>query len=117
MKALQAAKQPYRDSGWPVDTAAYDRSFSFSPAEWQELEDFVRRYHASNGHRSPRFETSLQRILKPLSDVFDIMMTSQPLQRRLESFLLREMYRRGTTFWAWNQAFALACGWRITIQR
>ena len=82
----------------PLNLNAYDRSPSLSHVEQAALA----------GVCSHRFQTvraaeqrALWRLLAPILDVLRIVGIPDPTGAR--SVMLREMHRRQTAFWAWNE--------------
>ena len=84
---------------WPIDVARYDQTAALRPEEYAELE-FIRGCK----HGWPRQTyIVLERFLRPIREV--IAFAGYPTRNTLHilttQHFFREMYRRGTSWWAW----------------
>lgn len=95
-----ASPSPSPAWSWPVDLARYDRSPDLSEVERAELKRVMRR---KPFHLHPSTKVLLHRLLTPLQDVFEVTHLSHNIWHEIVRVMVREMARRGKTFWAWSQ--------------
>ncbi len=88
---------------WPIDVKQYDRFAGLRPAEAAALKEYARNYTAATHEKPPGFYTTVQRLIRPLEDV--LAHTALRLRNRefVVLYLLREMSRRGRSFWGWSE--------------
>ena len=89
---------------WPLNVAAYDRTPQLMAPERQELAVMMNRFaHGILPWRNASRDT-LQRLLHPLYDVFQVIEIKSASYSRIAHIMLEEMHRRQTSFWAWSEA-------------
>ena len=88
---------------WPIDVARYNQAAALTAAEAAALTEYVRNYDAATHEKPAGFYTVMQRLIRPMEDV--LAHTALRLSHRgfVVLFLLREMARRGRSFWGWNE--------------
>jgi integrase len=108
----QRLSKPVPSHHWqcPIDVARYDQTAALRPEEYAELE-FIRGCK----HGWPRQTyIVLERFLRPIREV--IAFAGYPTRNTLHilttQHFFREMYRRGTSWWAWSHE-----EWLETIDR
>jgi integrase len=89
---------------WPLDIDRYDRSKSLTKAELKMLDNYAEAYRFYRYGRTMDFGSILDRLVRPLRDVFDYTGIPTAHKRHTLHFLLREMQRRKSPFWTWNTA-------------
>jgi hypothetical protein len=88
---------------WPIDIAKYDRAHSLTASERRFLTvDLPSRIKFSKT-RQPSLD-AVQRLARPLHDVFDHIEFDGPKRRALVFYLLEEMGCRDRALWAWTDA-------------
>ena len=99
---------------WPIDPSAYDRSFALTTTEREEIDGLVNHRKKSpqlfeqNSLKALPGTHPLYRLLRPVMDVWQLSgVNSQELTDGV-AFLLDEMHRRQTTYWAWTPSDWLA---------
>ncbi len=90
-----------RPSHWPVDVTRYDRSPDLNEAERAELEWLMNRQPFQ---LRPSSKLILHRLLLPLEDVFAMTHLHPHICGETLRVMAMEMYYRGKTFWAWQDA-------------
>ena len=88
---------------WPIDAIPYDRKHRLTGRE----ERFHTRELPSRIKFSKTRQPSLdpvQRLTRPLHDVFAHIEFKGPKRRSLLIYLLEEMGRRNSSFWSWTDA-------------
>jgi integrase len=91
---------------WPLDVTCYDREPTFSPVEQQALLPFLEMKHLTQEDMRKTLAggDSLERMVRPLRDVFAVMESEQDNKDRALVLLLRTCAREGSTFWHWDHA-------------
>jgi hypothetical protein len=82
------------DRPWPVNLCAYDRAPELSAAEKAALGLYAASREIHNQARTQYFHASLQRLVRPLRDVMDLMAPCKVARTEAINGLLREVYRR-----------------------
>ena len=90
-----------RPDRWPVDVTRYDRSPDLNEAECVELE---RLMNHQPFQLRPSSKLILHRLLLPLEDVFAMTHLHPHICGETLRVMAMEMYYRGNTFWAWQDA-------------
>src|SRR6266480_1234735 len=90
-----------RPGHWPVDVTRYDRSPDLNEAERAELEWLMNRQPF---HLRPSSKQILHRLLLPLEEVFAVTHLHPHICGETLRVMAMEMYYRGNTFWAWQDA-------------
>jgi integrase len=85
---------------WPLDLHRYDRDPQIHPLEYAELEK--RFQNGKQGHIYPHTLQILHRFVDPILDVLRYIEAKPETYHQTLRAMLLEMYRRGTTFWAWS---------------
>jgi hypothetical protein len=85
-----------------VDVTTYDRDPELSQDEYNVLDAIMHRPGKRTGGWGKQAHRVLQRLLRPLYDVYDISGTNRNTRRRSVSRLLVEMHQRRTAFWGWD---------------
>src|SRR2546426_11028132 len=83
---------------WPFDLAQYDRTPVLSETESTELNRqlwLTQQVHS-------RIKAVLHRLIQPIEDVLRFIDAGDATRRDTIRFLIIEMHRRGTPFWAWS---------------
>ena len=90
---------------WPVDVSRYDQTPSLRTVERVELHVFINRWKEGKGKWIWTNQTRrlLDRLIRPVQDVFQVTGGHVLLQNCALRMLLREMHERDCTFWAWSQ--------------
>ncbi len=87
---------------WPFDLAQYDRSASLTAVEQDMLARYKEAYRFYRYGRTMDFGPTLDRLVRPLNDVFDYTGIKTQLRRYVLLFFLREMAERNSSFWGWT---------------
>ena len=88
---------------WPVNATEYDRAHSLTARERLFLTVELPSRIKTSKTRQPSLD-AVQRLARPLHDVFDHIEFKGPKRRSLVFYLLEEMGRRDRTLWAWKDA-------------
>ena len=88
---------------WPIDAKKYDRRYRLTAGERRFLTVELPSRVKSSKTRQPSLDT-VERLARPLHDVFDHIEFQGPERRSLVFYLLEEMGRRDRTLWAWTDA-------------
>jgi integrase len=88
---------------WPVNATEYDRTHSLTARERLFLTVELPSRIKTSKTRRPSLE-AVQRLARPLHDVFDHIEFKGPKRRSLVFYLLEEMGRRDRALWAWKDA-------------
>jgi hypothetical protein len=95
-----AQAPPSAQWSWPLDLDRYDKDPHIHPVEYAELEK--RFQNGKQGHIYPHTLAILHRFAEPILDVLSYISASPETYHQTLRAMLLEMYRRGTTFWAWS---------------
>ena len=87
---------------WPVNLTQYDRSASLTAVEQDMLARYKEAYRFYRYGRTMDFGPTLDRLVRPLNDVFDYTGIKTQLRRYVLLFFLREMAERNSSFWGWT---------------
>jgi integrase len=99
--------QPKANDGpwvWPIDVERYDRSPALTAVETDMLTRYADAYRFYRYGRTMDFGPFLDRLVRPLNDVFDYTGIKTEQRRYVLLFFLREMARRNLSFWGWSIA-------------
>jgi integrase len=88
---------------WPIDATRYDRAHGLTAKERRFLTVELPARIKFSKTRQPSLD-AVQRLARPLHDVFDHIEFKGPKRRSLVFYLLEEMGRRGRALWAWTDA-------------
>ena len=88
---------------WPVDASQYDRAHGLTASEHRFLTVELPSRIKMSKTRKPALDT-VQRLVRPLHDVFDHIEFRGWKRRSLLLHLLEEMGRRNRAFWGWTEA-------------
>jgi integrase len=86
---------------WPIEATRYDRSHNLTPGERRFLTLEVPLRIKTSKTRQPSLD-AVERLSRPLHDVFDYIEFKGPKRRSLVFYLLEEMGRRDRALWAWT---------------
>src|SRR6266705_2946813 len=84
---------------WPLPLPEYDNEPSLRESEYAELE---KRFRHPHGHIPSSTRNKLARIVRPMGDVLTYIGAPPHTYKDTLHIMLLEIYRRGTTFWAWS---------------
>jgi integrase len=98
LKMAQALQERW---SWPVDLSAYDRSERLAADERNALATLCASERFPPNWEK-RFQTSLQRLLRPLDEVFAVVGANRIQRNGAAIILLRELHRQQRSFWAWT---------------
>lgn len=84
---------------WPLQVDEYDKAPQLSAGEYGTLEKL---FSQTQGHVYPSTKRPLQRVVRPIEDALFYIHARPVVCRETLRLMLLEMYRRGTTFWAWS---------------
>jgi integrase len=87
---------------WPIDVNRYDRSPALTDVEREMLTRYAEAYRFYSYGRTMDFGPSLDRLIRPLNDVFDYTVIKTEKRRYVLLFFLREMADRNQSFWGWT---------------
>jgi hypothetical protein len=103
---------------WPFDLAQYDRSASLTAVEQDMLARYTEAYRFYRYGRTMDFGPTLDRLVRPLNDVFGYTSIKTQLRRYVLHFFLREMAERNSSFWGWTtEEWIKAIGARRTSRQ
>jgi hypothetical protein len=88
---------------WPIDVARYDQSVALTSAEVAALTEHVRNYNAATHEKPANSYSVVERLIEPVEEA--LAHTALRVRHRefVALFLLREMSRRGRSFWGWTE--------------
>ena len=94
-------KPPFQQERWPwpLPLSEYDKEPNLREHEYAELE---KRFRHPHGHIPSSTRDKLARIVRPMGDVLTSISAPPHTYKDTLHIMLLEMYRRGTTFWAWS---------------
>ena len=103
MKKEETISHTLSPWSWPIDVNIHDRFADLRPEEAAALEEYVFNYTAATHEKPPMFYTTVRHLRRPLLDV--LSHTGLCLKNREFTilYLLREMSRRGRSFWGWSE--------------
>ena len=103
---------------WPIDVGRYDRSATLTSSESEMLTRYAEAYRFYRYGRTMDFGPSLDRLVRPLNDVFDYTGIKTQHRRYVLLFFLREMAERSSSFWGWttDEWIASIEAWRTARQ-
>jgi hypothetical protein len=87
---------------WPIDVNCYDRSPTLTASESDMLTRYAEAYRFYRHGRTMDFGPALDRLIRPLNDVFDYTGIKTEKRRYVLLFFLREMADRNRSFWGWT---------------
>ncbi|HEV2278648.1 MAG TPA: tyrosine-type recombinase/integrase [Acidobacteriaceae bacterium] len=88
---------------WPIDATRYDQAHGLTARERRYLTVELPSRIKFSKTRKPSLD-AVQRLARPLHDVFDHIEFKGPKRRSLVFYLLEEMGRRDRALWAWTDA-------------
>jgi integrase len=88
---------------WPIDTTRYDQAHNLTATERRFLTVELPSRIKTSKTRQPSLD-AVQRLARPLHDVFDHIEFKGPKRRSLVFYLLEEMGRQDRALWAWTDA-------------
>jgi len=87
-------------SNWlPLHIDRYDRNPALTSSEATALTRHVHEHHPAKA----TLHDKVRRLIKPVGDLFNHTKLRRPLRPFLALYLLREMSRRGRSFWGWTR--------------
>lgn len=98
-------KSDHQRIGWhaPLDLDTYDRSPALTEDEKKALCCIVSSHMGHYESRWPlETQEQMHRLLRPLHDILTVSRYTDPAYYPLIRLLAREMYLRGTSYWAWT---------------
>ena len=87
---------------WPVDIDQYDRFPGLTRVEKGMLTRYAQAYRFCRYGRTMDFGSELDRLVRPLNDTFDYTGIKTMQRRYALFFFLREIEKRGRSFWGWT---------------
>jgi integrase len=87
---------------WPIPLSAYNRSATLRPSELAELRSHTRLYEVNHRHKFGTCTEGLQRLVRPLRDVMDLMAPHEKTRSGTINVLLRQMFERRHAYWGWS---------------
>lgn len=93
---------------WPVNLASYDQHPVLTHKEWQALDALIHHFATGKQRWLPHTAQQLERLLRPLHDVFDYVGGCDRSRRRAIHIMLRNMHRQQASYWGWNWSQWLA---------
>jgi len=87
---------------WPLDLARYDQKPTLSKGERTAIKEMLEGPRRKEFSRDP-WKTRLRRLLTPVLDTLEFTGAKQPVTGTLIGILLREMSRRKSSFWSWEE--------------
>ena len=100
--------EPEQTSGekkwcWPITVAQYDRAVRITSDEQRALQVIVESRYAQQKLHERDIWSRLERLIQPLDDVLNSITIQADHRNRILLLVLREMFRRGTSFWGWSE--------------
>lgn len=93
------SRQSRQASNWlPFSTDHYDRNPGLFSTEARALKSHAHEHHPAK----PTLHDKVSRLIKPLEDLFGHTNLRHAVRPFLVLYLLREMTRRGRSFWGWT---------------
>jgi hypothetical protein len=94
---------------WPVDLARYDRSPALSRREKEQIAYLATRHVGSGAGPWPEgCKAALRRLIQPVREVLDRATKGVQFRYHAIRALLKEMHRRGRSYWSWSDEEWLA---------
>ena len=90
------------DRPWPVDLKSYDRRVKLGASEKVALRLYVRRREAYQKAQTHHFQAALERLVRPLRDVMDLMAPCKERRTETINAVLRDVHRRRHAYWGWK---------------
>jgi hypothetical protein len=94
---------------WPVDLSRYDQSPTLSRREKEQIAYLATRHVGSGAGPWPEdCKAALMRLIQPVRDVLNRATKDVHFRYHAIRALLKEMHRRGRSYWSWSDEEWLA---------
>lgn len=99
MKLSKSEKDP-AEKKWtpPLNVKSYNRDSALTRSEVRALKNHAHEHHPAR----EELHTKVQRLITPIDDLFERTRLRRCLRPFVILYLLREMTRRGRSFWGWT---------------
>jgi hypothetical protein len=97
---------------WPIDVSRYDRRSALTSSEAAFLVEYADSYLRDQHARTPAFDGWIDRLVKPIEDVFEYIRFRPYCRPWTINYILRETKNRGRSIWGWSRE-----EWIDTINR
>ena len=101
-----------KDWRWPIDVSRYDRRSALTSSEVAFLAKYASTYARDQHAQTPAFEGRIDRLVKPIEDVFEYIRVRAACRPWAITYILRETADRGRSIWGWSRE-----EWIDTINR
>jgi integrase len=88
---------------WPINVVQYERAVRITSDEQRALQVIVESRYAQQKLHHPDVWSQLERLVQPVDDVLNYITIKADHRNRILLFVLREMFRRGKSFWGWSE--------------
>lgn len=88
---------------WPIDLKRYDRTPTLYPHEAEILNRLRARVGPRTKFMNGRIHRQLSRLVAPVDDALQAAGSSRLARVAIKSIIVKEMARRQTAFWGWNE--------------
>lgn len=96
---MRSCKQEPTGSDWfPLSLERYDRNPALTPGETTALQRHAHEHHPAK----TALHDQVRRLIEPVEDLFSHTTLRPTVRPFLVLYLLREMNRRGRSFWGWT---------------
>src|SRR5439155_9482852 len=104
--SIDTVAPPTKSWVWPLDVTQYNREPRFSMTEQRDLLTFLELEHFTQEAMLKTFTrmAHLERLVRPLRDVFAVIEGGQANKDRAMGLLLRTCAREERIFWEWDHA-------------
>jgi len=97
---------------WPIDLSRYDRRSAFTSSETAFLAKYANAYALNQHAQTPAYDGRIDRLVKPIEDVFEYIRVRTACRPWAITYILRETASRGRSIWGWSRD-----EWMDTINR
>jgi integrase len=110
--ASAALWNPATDSGtemevkswsWPIDLSRYDRRSALTRSETAFLAKYANAYALNQHAQTPAYDGRIDRLVKPIEDVFEYIRLRTACRPWAITYILRETASRGRSIWGWSR--------------
>jgi len=88
---------------WPIDLSRYDRRSVLTRSETAFLAKYANAYALSQHAQTPAYDGRVDRLVKPIEDVFEYIRVRAACRPWAISYILRETASRGRSIWGWSR--------------
>jgi hypothetical protein len=88
---------------WPIDLSRYDRRSALTRSETAFLAKYANAYALNQHAQTPAYDGRIDRLVKPIEDVFEYIRVRTACRPWAITYILRETASRGRSIWGWSR--------------